>query len=114
MRRLFVLSLVAVVAAAAVAVTAFGATKVVNVGDNYFVRSSGVPGVTVKRGTVVAWRWVGDRLHDVKVERGPVRFRARPRRSGTYRKRIWTTGRYTIICTIHGGDDQKMVLRVTR
>lgn len=100
--------------AAVVVGTAIGATKSVRVGDNYFVRSSGVPGVTVKRNTVVVWRWVGNRPHNVAVARGPAKFRSSTKRSGTYRKRMSRTGRYTIICTIHGASDQKMILRVTR
>ena len=114
MRRLLVAGSAAAIATVAVAAGALGATRTVTVGDNYFVRSSGVPAVTVKRGTVVRWRWVGRRRHNVRVSRGPVRFRSPTQRAGTYRKRIFTTGRYVIICSIHGGDDQKMVLRVTR
>ena len=114
MRRFFVAGSVAAIALVALAAAALGATRTINVGDNYFVKSSGVPGVTVKRGTVVRWRWVGRRRHNVRVARGPVRFRSPTQRSGTYRKRIFTAGRYVIICSIHGGRDQKMVLRVTR
>lgn len=113
-RRLVIGASIAAVAVVGVAAVSLGATRTIKVGDNYFVRSSGVPGVTVKRGTVVRWRWVGGRPHNVRVSRGPVRFRSRTQRSGTYRKRIFTTGRYVIICSIHGGRDQKMVLRVTR
>ena len=32
--------------------------------------------------------------------------------SGTFRKRVRKAGSYTIICTIHGGKDQKMRLIV--
>lgn len=113
MRRLFLLGSAAVVAVVVVA-TALGATRTIAVGDNYFVRSSGVPGVSVERGTVVRWRFVGRRPHNVKVASGPVRFRSGVRRSGSYRKRIFTPGRYVIICSIHGARDQKMVLRVRR
>ena len=114
MRRLCFLGLAAVVAIVAVAATALAATKTIAVGDNYFVRRSGVPGVTVKRGTTVSWHFIGKRRHNVAVASGPVRFRSGARRSGSYRKRIFTPGRYVIICTIHGARDQKMVLRVRR
>jgi plastocyanin len=60
-------ALAAVLAAVAVAASALGATRTIAVGDNWFVRPSGVPEVSVKRGTVVSWRWVGDRVHDVQV-----------------------------------------------
>ena len=114
MRRLCLLGAAALVAVAAVAAVALGATRTIAVGDNYFVRAGGVPGVSVERGTVVRWRFVGRRRHNVKVASGPVRFRSGARRSGSYRKRIFTPGRYVIICSIHGARDQKMVLRVRR
>jgi plastocyanin len=114
MRKLVAIGVLIAVAGAVVVGTALGATKTVRVGDNYFVRPSGVPGVTVKRNTVVVWRWVGDSPHNVTVSRGPVKFRSSTKRSGTYRKRMRRTGRYTIICKVHGSRDQKMILRVTR
>jgi plastocyanin len=114
MRKLIAIGVLVAVAGAVVVGTALAATKVVRVGDNYFVRSSGVPGVTVERGTVVAWRWVGDSPHNVVVTSGPVKFRSSTMRSGTFRKRMTRAGRYTIICRIHGGGDQKMILRVKR
>ena len=52
------------------AASAPSATRV-KVGDNYFVRASGVPTVTVSKGTRVRWVWTGRSLHNVKVERGP-------------------------------------------
>ena len=113
-RRLLLTALTAVIAIAAVLPTALGATKTIKVGDNYFVRPSGVPGVSVDRGTTVQWRFAGRRRHNVKVTSGPVRFRSPIRRSGTYRKRIFTPGRYVIICSLHGARDQKMILRVRR
>ena len=114
MRRLYVPALASLIAVAAVAASALAATRTIAVGDNYFVRPSGVPGVSVKRGTVVRWRFGGSRRHNVKVASGPVRFGSGARRSGVYRKRIFTPGRYVIICSLHGARDQKMVLRVRR
>ena len=46
MRKLIVL-VIAAAAVTALAATAFAATRSVKVGDNYYVRSSGVPTVTV-------------------------------------------------------------------
>ena len=43
----------------------------VKIGDNYFVRPSGVPTVTVSKGTRVRWVWTGRRLHNVKAVSGP-------------------------------------------
>lgn len=98
--------------AAAVAVPAIAATKTVKVGDNYFVRSSGVPTVTVKSGDTVKWKWAGDAPHNVTVTRGPARFSSPTKTSGTFSKKVTKKGLYTIVCTIHGGADQSMKLRV--
>ena len=74
----------------------------VKIGDNYFVRASGVPTVTVSKGTRVRWVWTGDALHNVKAIAGPSRFGSNSMRSGSYVKRMRRRGTYTIICTVHG------------
>ena len=111
LRKLLVIVLVAGFMAA-LAATALAATKTLKVGDNWFVRSSGVPTVTVKKGTTVKWVWVGDSVHNVTVKKGPVKFKSTTKRSGSYRKRVTRRGTYTIICTVHGARDQKMKLVV--
>ena len=73
MRKLIVPVLVAGLLGAAAA-PATAATKRVTVGDNYFVRASGVPKVTVSKGTKVTWVWRGNSSHNVKVTKGPARF----------------------------------------
>jgi plastocyanin len=98
-------------ALAVFAASAPSATRV-KVGDNFFVRSSGVPTVTVSKGTRVRWVWTGSGLHNVKVKRGPVKFISRAMTRGSYSKRMRRRGTYTIICSIHGGRDQKMKLVV--
>lgn len=113
MRKLL-LPLVLVLAAGVLALftsSAPSATRV-KIGDNYFVRSSGVPTVTVSKGTRVKWVWRGSSLHNVTVVRGPARFRSTSKTSGTYTKRLRKRGTYKIICTIHGRRDQKMRLVV--
>ena len=97
---------------AVLAATALAATKTVKVGDNWYVKSSGVPTVTVKKGDTVKWSWVGDSSHDVSVTKGPVKFRSPIKSSGTYKKKMTRKGTYTIICTIHGKGDQSMKLVV--
>ena len=52
-------SSLAAVVAGAFAAQALAATSSVKVGDNYFVRSSGVPTVTVSKGTTVRWNCAG-------------------------------------------------------
>jgi plastocyanin len=112
-RKLLVLTVLAAAggALAVFAASAPSATRV-KVGDNYFVRSSGVPTVTVSKGTRVRWVWTGNDLHNVKVKRGPVKFASSSKMSGSYSKRLRRRGTYTIVCTVHGGRDQKMKLIV--
>ena len=96
----------------AVTATAFAA-KTIPMGDNWFVRSSGVPTVAVNKGTTVVWRNRGNVAHNVVVVSGPRSFRSAPVRAGrSYSKRVTVRGTYTIVCTIHGAADQKMKLRV--
>jgi plastocyanin len=113
MRKSIVVVLaLAACAAAALAATAFAATKSIKVGDNYYVRPSGVPKVTVSKGTTVVWRFRGSNPHTVTVSRGPTKFSSGVRSSGSYRKKLRKRGTYTIFCLIHTAADQKMKLVV--
>ena len=100
-------------AALAVGVPAANSAREIKVGDNYFVRSSGVPTVSVSKGTVVKWVWKGKSLHNVKVKKGPVKFGSSSMTRGSYSKKVTKKGTYTIVCTVHGGSDQKMKLVVS-
>jgi plastocyanin len=93
-----------------VAIPALAATKSVKVGDNYFVRDSGVPTVTVKKNDTVKWNFAGDKPHNVTVTKGPAKFKSTTKSSGSYSKKVTKAGLYTIVCTIHDG--QSMKLRV--
>ena len=95
----------AVAGATAFAVPANGATTV-RVADDIFRPGT----LTVRNGTTVVWRWVGESPHNVKVRRGPEKFGSRTKRSGTYRHRMRRGGRYRIVCTIHPG--MAMTLKV--
>ena len=53
MRKLIVIALIAACTLAVLAAIAMAATQSVKVGDDYYVRSSGVPKVTVSKGTTV-------------------------------------------------------------
>lgn len=110
--RKVVLPLAAAAALGAAVVPAVAATKTVKVGDNYYVRDSGVPTVTVRKGDRVTWRFVGDSPHNVTVTKGPARFSSPVKTSGTYSRKLTRKGLYTIVCTIHGAADQSMKLRV--
>jgi plastocyanin len=98
----------ATLAASAAAAT----TRTVSVGDDYFVRASGVPTVTVRAGDTVRWNWVGRRPHNVRVTSGPIRFGSPTKRSGTFSRVLTRRGTYTIICDIHGARTQQMKLVV--
>jgi plastocyanin len=111
MRKLIVIAVAAFVLVA-LAATAMAATRSVKVGDDYYVRSSGVPKVTVSKGTTVRWRFAGENPHTVTVSRGPVKFNSGVRSSGSYRKKMTRRGTYTIYCVIHGASNQKMKLVV--
>ncbi len=105
MKKLALPALAAVAATAALAPSA-GAATTVRVDDDVFRPGS----LTIRAGTTVVWRWVGDNPHNVTVTRGPVKFRSDTKRSGRYSKRMRRGGRYRIVCTIHPGMD--MTLRV--
>ena len=111
--RKAILLVTTIAAAAVAAVPALAATKTVKVGDNYFVRSSGTPTVTVKRGTKVTWVWRGVAPHNVTVTKGPKKFKSKTITKGTYSATPHTPGKYLVVCTIHQ-PDMKMKLRVTR
>ena len=104
-KKLAVPAVAAVAVAAAVTVPSPAATTV-RVDDDVFRPRD----VSVRSGTTVTWRWVGDNPHNVTVTRGPVKFRSSTKRSGTYSKRMRRGGRYRIVCTVHPG--MAMTLRV--
>ena len=100
MRRAAIL-VAALAVLAAFALPAFAATTSVKVGDNYFIKSSGTPKLTVKKGTTVKWRWAGKAPHDVTVTKGPAKFKSKTMTSGSFSKKVTKAGTYSIICTIH-------------
>jgi plastocyanin len=106
MRKLIVIA-IAACALAAFAATAFAARSI-KVGDDYYVRPSGVPTVSVSKGSTVKWRFGTGTAHTVTVLKGPAKFNSGPKSSGSYSKKLSKRGTYTIYCTIHGASDQKM------
>lgn len=106
------LAALVLVTAAAIPPSAGAATTPVKVGDNYFVRASGVPKITVEEGDRVRFVFAGRSPHSVTVEDGPVRFRLPARTSGSLSKRMTTSGDYLLVCSIHGKRDMSMRLHV--
>ena len=94
------IALVAVTAVGATAVPALAATKRIRVDDNVFSPKS----LTVKKGTKLNFRWVGDAPHNVKGAGINIGIRT----SGRKTVRAKRSG--TLVCTIHPG--MRMKLRV--
>jgi plastocyanin len=107
MKKLIAASAAVTVAAGALAIPAFAATKTVQVKDNKFVAKS----ITVSKGTTVKWVWKGNAPHNVKVTKGPAKFASTVKTKGTYSKKLTKKGTYTLICTIHQ-PDMRMTIKV--
>jgi plastocyanin len=98
------------------AAPAQAATKIVRIGDNYFLPDT----LRVARGTTIVWRWpdfdeAGD-VHDVKLKSGPKgvkKFQSEAAATDyTFKRRVTVPGRYRIVCTLH--EDMTMRIRVRR
>ena len=108
MRKLLILiPLVLLVGAAPAAAK----TRNVKIGDDFFVRNSGVPTVTVKKGTTVKWNWTGHDQHNVVVTKGPASFQSPLKTKGSFKRKLKKKGTYTIMCSIHA-PSMRMKLRV--
>jgi plastocyanin len=77
------------------------AAPVVSIVDNAFVRGREQPRLTIRRGTIVTWRWRSQSSHNVTVRSGPERFRAATRSRGVFRHRLSQPGVYRFVCTLH-------------
>src|SRR3954451_14891181 len=104
MRKLIILALA--VGCLGVLASVAMAARSVKVGDNYYVRPSGVPKITVSKGTKVKWRFATGTPHTVTVKSGPASFNSGVRSSGSYSKTLKKRGTYVIYCVIHGFRDQ--------
>jgi plastocyanin len=97
--------LIAACAVLVLAATALAATRTVKVGDNYFVRPSGTPKITVSKGTTVRFSFrASDNPHTVTRLGGPS-FKSC---TGTCRRKLRRRGTYRLYCAIHGARDQSM------
>jgi plastocyanin len=105
------LAMLAVAAAAITPTPALAATRTVRVGDTFFGKPNTKPTVSVRKGSVVRWRWVGRQLHNVRVKRGPVKFRSRSQAKGSYSRTMKRAGTYKLVCEFHPAI-MKMTLRV--
>ena len=110
MRKLPI-ALILVAALLVGAAPAAAKTRNVKIGDDFFVRNSGVATVTVKKGTTVKWNWTGHDSHNVVVSKGPAHFQSSLKTKGSFKKKLKKKGTYTIICSIHA-PDMRMKLKV--
>ena len=71
--------------------------------------------MTIRKGTLVRFKWVGNNQHNVVKARGPGRhFQSNPLEGDgvLYKHRFRKAGNYKLICTLHDG--MKMRLEVKR
>jgi len=85
------------VVSAALAVSAFAATKTVAVKDNVFAPKN----ITVKKGSTMKWVWKGSAQHDVTVTSGPAKFHSATQTKGSFSKKLTKKGTYKLVCTVH-------------
>jgi plastocyanin len=109
MRKLLILPILLVAVLLVGVGPAAAKTRSIKIGDDFFVRPSGVPTVTVKKGTTAKWRWTGRDAHNV-VGSGPASFQSAVKSSGTFKRKMKKKGTYRIVCTIHSG--MRMTLKV--
>ncbi|MGH2868394.1 MAG: cupredoxin domain-containing protein [Solirubrobacteraceae bacterium] len=97
-RRAWLLLILVAALASLMATTALASgSKSVNVGDSFY----GPRSLSVGRGTAVTWKWSGTLLHNVKVRKGPAKFKSRTQIRGSYRYTFSARGTYKLYCTLH-------------
>jgi plastocyanin len=71
----------------------------VTVGSNFYAPDF----KTVKAGEKVKFRWEGGgfEVHDVNVEKGPIKFRSPLQAGGTYTSKKLKAGKYVLFCSQH-------------
>jgi plastocyanin len=89
------------------AALAIAAAHHVQVADDVFIKDA----VTVKKGAIVQWDWVGKGRHNVIVSAGPVSFHSATKKHGTYARKMTKRGTYQLLCSVHP-KDMKMTLTV--
>ena len=112
MRR--ILGTAGAIGVAAVLLTAGGApakgTKTVDVADDFFSPKS----LEVKKGTKVAFDWVGVNEHDVAKGKGPGKFfNSGPTEEPgvNFTRKFKDKGKYKIICTLHSEMTMKLKVK---
>ena len=109
MRKSLLIPVVAVVAAVPLA-TADAAkkppTKVTHLSDDFFNKGK----LTIKKGTIVNWKWNTDDDHTVTEING--KFSSKDTRKGNYKHRFTKKGTFTVYCLVHPEEmRQKVVVK---
>ena len=98
MRKSLLIPVLAVAAAVPLA-TADAATKppvkVTHLFDDYFNKGK----LTIKKGTIVNWKWRTDDEHTVTETGG--KFSSKQTTKGNYRHRFKKRGKFTVYCVVH-------------
>ena len=119
MRTSAIIGIAAAASAAAAALPAQAGTaprKVVGIYDNFYAPDK----LTVKRDTIVVWKWPDDSgdVHDVKLKqrpKGAKRFWSDPAAVGyKFKQKLTVPGKYHIICTLHEEMVMDIVVRKRR
>lgn len=115
-RALAGIALAASAAGAALPAQAKTTRKTVTIGDNFYLPLK----LTVKKDTVVVWKWPDDAgdNHDVKLKtrpKGAKRFHSDPAAVGyTYKQKLTVPGKYHIVCTLHEEMEMDIVVKKPR
>lgn len=110
LRAALALSAVAIVALLLGGTTASAGRTTIKLDDNFFSPSS----KSIKKGTTVRFKWVGEEKHNVVKKKGPGRSFASETTDAPgvhFKKKFKKAGTYRIICTIHA-DEMKLKLKV--
>lgn len=112
-KTIALLGAVAIVAAVAFAPSAAtaGSPVTVKVKDNKFKPN----GLTVKKGTVIKFRWVRTRApHNVTKASGPgknFQSKTTKKKGVNFKKRFNRAGNYLLVCSVHDGMDMNLKVR---
>src|SRR3954467_6972676 len=111
-RRRFSKALVALLAVVAVPVTVADAAKkppvkVTHLGDDFFNKGK----LTIKKGTIVNWKWNTDDEHTVTEYNGRWGSKGETK-TGNFKHRFKTKGTWTVYCLVHPVEmRQKVVVK---
>jgi plastocyanin len=108
MRKLLLLLAVLAIAVPAVTVSAIAATKTktTTLQDDFFTKAK----LTIKKGTIVNWKWTTDDDHTVTDING--KFGSHDTTHGNFKHKFKKKGTFTVYCLVHPEEmRQKIVVK---